>query len=70
MGWWSQTTEGNAPRDGEAGLAWGDGPADILDVALDEIASAFRSDLGREPTKAELRAGLEFSLLSVEERAT
>jgi len=46
---------------------WGDQPADVLDDAIARIVEIFESDLGRKPTKAELRAGLEFSLSVHEE---
>jgi len=51
MGWWE--------RDG---LTWGDEPADIIDDALELAIEKFVRYWGREPTMAELRAGLEFSL--------
>jgi hypothetical protein len=41
---------------------WGDGPADTFDRAIDLISAEFEQALGRRPTLAELRAGLEFSL--------
>lgn len=42
---------------------WGDRPADAIDKALQEVVRAFAEDIGRLPTKGEIRAGLEFSLM-------
>lgn len=79
MGWWTQNEEGasfthvegwEAPEEGESHpgeMWWGDGPADTLDQAIDEICKAFVAVLDRKPTKAEMRAGLEFSLGGGEE---
>lgn len=40
----------------------GDGPADVMGEAIDEIRGCYRSDHGREPTPDEIRALLEFVL--------
>lgn len=65
MGWWSQGKDGGSFAE-ERGVeeigVWGDGPADILDNAIDEIVKEFQRDWGRKPTPDELRSGLEFSL--------
>lgn len=63
MGYWSTSADGVsfAKHEGEE-MVWGDRPADVMDEALDQIAWAFREDAGRQPTKAELLAGLLFSL--------
>lgn len=64
MGWWTQDEEGHSFADakGEGEMVWGDGPADALDNAIAEIVKEFETTYGRKPTKAEMRAGLEFSL--------
>jgi len=64
MGWWQANREGVsfAVNDGPE-MVWGDGPADFLDDALDQITDDFRKAYGRPPTCGELRAGLEFSLI-------
>jgi hypothetical protein len=40
---------------------WGDGPADVMDNALEEITKQFMEAFARPPTKVELIAGLMFS---------
>jgi hypothetical protein len=68
MGWWTQDEQGCSFAHrieevaGEGEMMWGDRPADIFDVAIDEIVKVFEAELERRPTKGELRAGLEFSL--------
>lgn len=64
MGWWTQNEHGHsfAHAEGDEELLWGDGPADILDDAIAKIAKEFEGIENRRPTKAEMRAGLEFSL--------
>jgi hypothetical protein len=68
MGWWNSDEDGSTLVPSPTGLlpplAWGDIPANIMDVALDEITGAFIEELGREPTPHELVAGLRFSILS------
>jgi hypothetical protein len=61
MGWWNSAPGGESLMPYETGLMWGDGPADIMDRAIEEIAVAFKRDLGRPPTLDELVAGLRFS---------
>lgn len=63
MGWWTQNEQGHsfAKAKGDE-LLWGDNVADILDGAIDSITDEFDKAYDRKPTKAELRAGLEFSL--------
>lgn len=46
---------------------WGDGSADIFGVAVDKVIAKFTADQGIAPTKAELRAGLEFTLGPMDE---
>jgi hypothetical protein len=69
MGWWNAGKYGGiaemqGPRDNasERDEFWGDGPADILDGALDQIEQEFQEVWGRKPYISELRQGLEFSL--------
>jgi hypothetical protein len=40
----------------------GDGPADAMGDAIDEIRESYRAELRREPSKAEIRDVLEFVL--------
>jgi hypothetical protein len=47
-------------RTKEVELVGGDTPADILGGAVDACRAAWREVWGREPTKRELRAALEF----------
>lgn len=64
MGWWGTNKTGYSFTETKDGpeMVWGDGPADFLDAALDRIKEEFQRDWDRQPTDAELRAGLEFSL--------
>ena len=48
-------------------MTWGDEAADVMDHALDVIRNVFIADVGRHPTAAELRYGLEFSLAGMGE---
>ncbi len=68
MGWWTQDEEGHsfAPHALGEEMMWGDSVADVLDSAIAAIAQEFEMQYQRRPTKAELRAGLEFSLGGVE----
>ena len=67
MGWWEQDRKGRSFVETPEKLVWGDRPADIIGDALDAIVQEFTNDLGRRPTKLEVRAGLEFSLGPLEE---
>jgi len=67
MGWWNQKPDGTSLEVIDTGLVWGDGPADTMDTAIAEIVHQFQSAWTRKPTKAELEAGLKFSLGSYEE---
>lgn len=67
MGYWNQDREGHSLIVEDTGLVWGDAPADAIDDALAAIVSAFKEDVGRLPTKGEIRAGLEFSLMQGED---
>lgn len=60
MGWWS-TDESGVSFVGDGEMMWGDGPADIIDNAIDEIEKAFLEGLGRKPTQDELISGMTFS---------
>lgn len=62
MGYWNQGSDGSSLHDKDTGLVWGDTPADIFDSAIEKVVAAFRADIGREPTKAEVEAGFKFSL--------
>lgn len=64
MGWWSTNKDGVsfATNDEGAEMYWGDGPADAIDTALDEIDRQFKAAWHRTPTIDELVAGLRFSL--------
>lgn len=62
MGWWNASPEGYSLQLEPTGLLWGDGPADIMDDALNRIGSQFREQFGRGPSAGELMAGLKFSL--------
>jgi len=69
MGWWTADRSGRSFAHNEDGseLIWGDGPADILDAAIDEIVKEFERYEKRKPTKDEMRAGLEFALGGADE---
>lgn len=60
MGWWKQSRKGASLSEG--GGEWGDGPADVISAAVDEVVKEFVRDLGRKPSRVELRAGLEFHI--------
>lgn len=62
MGYWNADPENATLSPVPAETVWGDLPADVFDEAIRQIVVAFQHDVGRKPTKAELRAGLEFSL--------
>ncbi len=73
MGWWVQNRKGEsfpAEPPPKPEMMWGDGPADILADAVDDIRDQFRAGLHREPTLGELRAGLEFTLLGLPDTDT
>lgn len=65
MGWWTQDTEGRSFA-ANSEMMWGDGPADVVGAALEAIVADFQRSLQRPPTKAEVRAGIEFSLRASE----
>lgn len=69
MGWWRAGRDGSSLHLEETGLVWGDGPADIMDDAIDQIAAEFRAAYGRKPSRIELEAGLLFALGDYEEQA-
>ncbi len=63
MGWWETSPSGASfTRNDGPEMLWGDGPADILDDAIDAIVKEFERSLERRPTRAEIEAGLRFSL--------
>jgi hypothetical protein len=61
MGWWDHGKDGDSFVK-EDGLIWGDGPADAMDDALLKIKIHFLEEWNRKPTRAELIAGLLFSI--------
>lgn len=58
MGWWNAAPNGASLLTEETGLVWGDGPADSLDFAIDDVVKSYQERLGRKPTVDELTAGL------------
>ncbi len=68
MGYWKQGEDGHSFAE-DSELVWGDSPADIMGAALEEIIKVFRRDWDRQPTQAELNAGLLFSSRPQLERA-
>ena len=63
MGWWNTNPVAAADIEFAATTddhLWGDGPADIMDTALDEIRERFRMSMGREPLMSEILAGVKF----------
>lgn len=63
MGYWSTNEQGRSFTEADNGeeLVWGDQPADVLDEAIQKIKALFLHDVGRLPSVAEMRAGVEFS---------
>jgi hypothetical protein len=61
MGWWNTNTDGTSLLLENTGMQWGDGPADILSDAIIDINEQFQTSLGREPSRAELIAGMRFA---------
>lgn len=77
MGWWRANVNGGIDWNGDTRFedpnnhpVWGDGPADILDAALQKIVDEFNREWGRPPTLAELEAGFKFSTSIYEEDRT
>lgn len=70
MGWWSTTREGASFTSDDDGYVWGDGPADIVDDALDGIVKEFQETFNRDPRAGEIRAGLEFALMKISDETT
>jgi hypothetical protein len=65
MGWWHQSREGvSFVEAGPTQLLWGDGVADTMADACEAILKEFQESANRRPTNGEIRAGLEFHLLS------
>lgn len=65
MGWWKAHPENAtlaelSPGFEDTETLWGDGPADIMDTAIDGIREEFRKHMGREPMVSELLAGVRF----------
>ena len=66
MGWWKISLSGSGgfsledtESEGED-LYNGDGPADILGAALDEVIQDYQNSWGREPYKEELESAFKF----------
>lgn len=62
MGYWNAGEDGSSLHVAPTGLVWGDSPADEMDAAITRIVADFKLDVGRYPTKQEIRSGLEFAL--------
>jgi hypothetical protein len=62
MGWWETNEEGVSFEHSRDGMVWGDGPADEVDGALHNIRQQYIAEWGRLPSRAEIIAGLGFSL--------
>jgi len=67
MGWWNSSPEGASLQSEDDGHYWGDGPADVMDAAIEEIREQFRLSMGREPMLSELLAGVRFSSSIIDE---
>jgi hypothetical protein len=63
MGYWTGSIFGDTEG---TGLVWGDRPADTMADAVARVVELFEEDLGRKPTKRELREGLEFHLRALD----
>lgn len=63
MGYWVGSIFGDTEG---KGLVWGDQPADKMADVVEVITNIFLEDVGRKPTKAELREGLEFHLRALD----
>ena len=62
MGWWSITDKsGGISTFGNIGLYNGDGPADILDEAVEKVIKEYEETWGRKPYVQELEAAWNFS---------
>lgn len=65
MGYWDMGVGGGSfeksSPDEDNQMVWGDQVADIVDGAIDKIKIAFLMDMGRMPSKAEIRNGIMFS---------
>lgn len=72
MGWWKAHPVDASlaelhPGFEDAEHLWGDGPADIMDTAVEEIREQFRLSIGREPMLSELLAGVRFAASIIDE---
>ncbi len=68
MGWWTITEDSpglnflsGRPLDEDTGLYNGDGPADIMGCAVDELVALFEESWERKPYMVEVRAAVEFA---------
>jgi hypothetical protein len=71
MGYWKMKGSfsdlfGHAEPEEITGI-WGDSPADIMGNAVDKIIETFQEELGRMPTRTELKNGLLFTIQAMEE---
>jgi hypothetical protein len=64
MGFWDQNEKGASFTKAFDGtdMIWGDGPADIVEEMLPRIVREFEEGVGRKPSKAEIIAGIMFSI--------
>lgn len=68
MGWWMMDLDGIETSSGKkASLVMGDGPADTMGAALQEIIDEYKAAWERPPTVDELRECFEFVLGGVKE---
>jgi hypothetical protein len=78
MGWWNITDDRaglfflHGEPDEDTQMYMGDGPADIMGPAIDEVAKLYQETWGRKPYLREVIAAAEFSSghLELEETAT
>jgi len=67
MGWWSISDKGGGISPfGNIGLYNGDGPADTLDNAIEEIIKEYEEAWGRKPYTQELQAVWNFCTRIIE----
>lgn len=61
MGWWNSDPDGASLVLEDTGNYWGDGPADVMDAALEDIKKQFQETWARPPKLSELIAGVKFA---------
>lgn len=62
MGWWHIKENEPGVHTEKTDLTIGDGPADIMDKAIEAIVKNYKENIGRSPYKVELDALLAFCL--------